>query len=639
MKKYIIITMIFAILASLLLVSCGNISDPNSDSESTNDKTEVLEFSNTPSEGLEFSMIDEKTCKITGIGTCTDTMVHIPSEINGLIVTEVRAGYSWQRKEPIKGIMIPDSVTKISTDVDRSYGFSKSLEKIILPETPISFTDTEIIFGGPIWGDPNDWTDGALYFGSHLIRVRSDVKDTFIIRDGTVDVARAAFYSSAATHVIIPDSVVMIDQEAFMHCEALNRVTIGSGVEYIGESAFYNCDVLRKIAYAGSETQWQSIEKNGMRGGTTPTNYEVIYNWSDTETETNNKTNNVSGTTDPKYFTFILNEDNASYKAKVNKDYIGAVTEYHIPAEYEGLPVTAVGSFGGLKNVTVITMPDSVTSVDAFAWGNNEDLTTVRLSSNLQVLPENLCMGCEKLNNVVIPASVTQIDAGAFGGCTSLSDIKYNGTVEQWSSIVLGQWWISGYVDSTPTDMVTCSNGVAKIIIHTQVTEDEWNNIANKDNLSNVTINVSADFSEGMEPEDSAFDGEIKIATDFVEVYGQRYTETQYVSFYKNLYADYITNLIKVFNNFEYDIANNCYISDKEFWFEVTLTYPGMENYTETAEVTASNVIIELDDSKQHISKITLAVTHDVSENYSNSSWTYVLKAVLTFSDYGTTNM
>ena len=142
MKKYIIITMIFAILASLLLVSCGNISDPNSDSESTNDKTEVLEFSNTPSEGLEFSLIDDKTCEITGIGMCTDTMVHIPSEINGLKVTEVRAGFSWQRKEPIKGIMIPDSVTKISTDVDRKYGFSRSLEKIILPETPMSFTDT-----------------------------------------------------------------------------------------------------------------------------------------------------------------------------------------------------------------------------------------------------------------------------------------------------------------------------------------------------------------------------------------------------------------------------------------------------------------------------------------------------------------
>jgi len=632
MKKFIIITMIFAILASLLLVSCNDISDQNSDSESTNEQTEVLEFSDTPSEGLEYSQIDDSTCEITGIGTCTDTMVNIPSKINGLKVTEVRAGYKWKRKEPIKGIMIPNSVTKISTDADRSYGFSNSLEKIILPETPISFTNVETILGSTsIWGDPKDWADGALYVGNHLIRVRSDVKDTFVIRDGTVDVARAAFYSSATTHVIIPNSVVMIDREAFMHCEALNRVTIGSGVEYIGESAFYNCDVLRKIAYAGSETQWQSIEKNSMRGGTTPTNYEVIYNWSDTDTGTNT----VTGTTDPKYFTFILNEDGVSYKAKVNRDYIGTVTEYHIPAEYEGLPVTKVGSFGGLKNVTVITMPDSVTSVDSFAWGNNEDLTAIKLSSNLQVLPENLCMGCEKLNNVVIPASVTQIDAGAFGGCTALNNIRYNGTVGQWNAVIKDEWWLSGTANSYPAHSVICNDGVA-ILSSKKITSGEWNDMLSYGNFINITIKHSSEFFEGGNADDPKREGTIKIDGIKMELFGTLITDAQELVEYKNLYVNTITGMAKDFDNFEYDSVTDTYVSKKAVTYTVSYSFPS-DNFEQEAIITATNIKIKLDDENR-ISKISLDMRQEITDTWDPSMTTIlVLKTVLTLSDYGTT--
>ncbi len=631
MKKYIIFTMILAIVASLLLVSCGNTDNQKGD-ESTNDKTEALEFSETPSEGLESYPIDDKTCMITGIGSCTDTMVRIPSEIGALKVTTVCTGSSWKRKEPIKGIMIPDSVTKISTNYDETFGFSRSLEKFILPDTPISFGNVEIIFGtSKLWGNPNDWEGGALYIGNHLIRVNSEVNDTFVIRNGTVNIARAAFYSSAVTHVIIPNSVIAIDQEAFLNCEVLNRITIGVGVKYIGENAFYNCDVLRKIAYAGSETEWQSIEKNGMRGGTTPTNYEVIYNWSDTDTETNT----VTGTTDPKYFTFMLNEDGVSYKAKVNRDYIGTVTEYHIPAEYEGLPVTQVGSFGGLKNVTVITMPDSVTSVDSFAWGNNEDLTAIRLSSKLQVLPENLCMGCGKLNNVVIPASVTQIDTGAFGGCTALSNIKYDGTVEQWNAVTKGEWWLSGTADSNPAQSVICADGVATLSFK-KITSGEWNDMLSYGNFMNVTIKHSSEFFEGGNADNPKPEGTIKIDGLKMDIFGAPVTDSEELIGYKNLYFNTITGMAKDFDNFEYDSVTDTYVSKEAVTYTVSISYADI-NLEEKADITATNVKIKLDDANR-LSTISVDMRQEITNSWEPSETTVlVLKTVLTLSDYGTT--
>ena len=42
---------------------------------------------------------------------------------------------------------------------------------------------------------------------------------------------------------------------------------------------------------------------------------------------------------------------------------------------------------------------------------------------------------CENLTSVTIPDSVTSIDEQAFGNCTSLSDVYYCGTSEQFESI------------------------------------------------------------------------------------------------------------------------------------------------------------------------------------------------------------
>lgn len=82
--------------------------------------------------------------------------------------------------------------------------------------------------------------------------------------------------------------------------------------------------------------------------------------------------------------------------------YEGTATEVVVPAEINGLPVTQLqtGVFRECKNLTSVTLPDTITEI-----------------------PDNAFYKCTKLTSVSIPASVTRIGYAAFEGCTSMTSV------------------------------------------------------------------------------------------------------------------------------------------------------------------------------------------------------------------------
>jgi len=58
--------------------------------------------------------------------------------------------------------------------------------------------------------------------------------------------------------------------------------------------------------------------------------------------------------------------------------------------------------------------------------------------ANTTVIEDEAFLNCAWMKTITIPAGVTHIGNGAFSGCTGLTDIYYDGTLEQWGTIVIG---------------------------------------------------------------------------------------------------------------------------------------------------------------------------------------------------------
>ena len=142
------------------------------------------------------------------------------------------------------------------------------------------------------------------------------------------------------------------------------------------------------------------------------------------------------------------------------------VTEVVVPAEIDGLPVVGIkeGTFSecsALANITAeedsmfigfegnlytkdggklvcfapankateFTVPEFVTSIDAYAFAGNANLTSVKVPANVKELGAYAFYGCEKLEKVELPEGLTAIKEGAFSECAVLKSANIPSTV------------------------------------------------------------------------------------------------------------------------------------------------------------------------------------------------------------------
>jgi len=109
--------------------------------------------------------------------------------------------------------------------------------------------------------------------------------------------------------------------------------------------------------------------------------------------------------------------------------YTGAGGAVTIPTSVNGSPVVIVGNgyppvFGwGNSSVTLITIPESVTSIGNSAFYGCTGLTTLTIPNSVTSIGNFAFYGCTGLTTLTIPNSVTSIGSHAFYECTSLTSI------------------------------------------------------------------------------------------------------------------------------------------------------------------------------------------------------------------------
>ena len=183
------------------------------------------------SQGLKFTSNGDGTCYVSGIGTCTDTDVVIPSEYNGMAVTGI--GYqAFYNCSGLTSVTIPDSVTSIGID---AFFNCSGLTSVTIPDSVTSIGNS------------------AFYNCSGLTSVT--------IGDGVTSIGRAAFsYCTGLTSITIPNSMTSIGNNAFSDCSGLTSITIPNSVTSIGEAAFADCDDLTSIVVEDSNEFYCSID-------------------------------------------------------------------------------------------------------------------------------------------------------------------------------------------------------------------------------------------------------------------------------------------------------------------------------------------------------------------------------------------
>lgn len=111
--------------------------------------------------------------------------------------------------------------------------------------------------------------------------------------------------------------------------------------------------------------------------------------------------------------------------------YTGAV---NIPSTvtFDGVTysVTRIGeSAFRSSSVTSVTIPNSVTIIEAYAFRNCTSLTKVNFGSSLKEIVGGSFRECSKLTSINIPNSVTRIGGNAFANCTSLTTVTIGESV------------------------------------------------------------------------------------------------------------------------------------------------------------------------------------------------------------------
>ena len=225
----------------------------------------------------------------------------------------------------------------------------------------------------------------------------------------------------------IPDSSLLtsIGNSAFKNCTSLTTITIPDSVTEIGQYAFYNCTQLDTVNYNADSCL--SL-------------YHVF-------------------------------------------DSCPSLTTFNIGNHVRILPIYTLD---GCRGITSITIPKSIKRIGHHPFnnctnlstvnfnadsarnygygtsilGNNTNVSTVNIGSNVKFIPDNLCMGCTNLTSITIPDSITKIGYNPFTNCTSLTTVNYNATSA--SSTMPGA---SMFGNNTNVSIVNIGNNV-RIVPH-----------------------------------------------------------------------------------------------------------------------------------------------------------------------------
>lgn len=295
--------------------------------------------------------------------------------------------------------------------------------------------------------------------------------------------------------IVIPDSVTTIENDAFNDCKNLKKIVMSDSIMSIGDRAFYNCKKLASIivslntmigedAFVGCDnleieykelTTEDTTKEELMTEAPTTEVLDVIEPTIEIDTTTHETITPIETTTETPTTSESKYGTEGEYGYEILDDGTIKITSYRrsidplgtvsidwavVPSQIAGRNVTVigVGAFRDCCSVVDIIIPESVTTIESFAftgsWAlisipstvtkigsfafsgcgcldirGNTNLFGITIPQRITEIEEGVFHNCTWLENVVIPSGVISIGNRAFEGCSALTSITIPDTV------------------------------------------------------------------------------------------------------------------------------------------------------------------------------------------------------------------
>ena len=342
------------------------------------------------------------------------------------------------------------------------------------------------------WYDPAPWenyaitslivTDGVTSIGGHAFEGCN--LTSVELPDSLIGIGEGAFmYCLSLQSIKLPESLRYISTAAFSMCYSLTSVEFGSGLEYIGDYAFEDCYSLTSVELPDSPTEIDEYAFAGCRslisvdfgsgltsigeyafiGCTAITSFELPGSLTEisemafigcvslneiTVSEGNNSFCALDGVLFDKACETLLlypqGRSSDSYtvpegvtsiggfaffsascvEGDYTYSYCSALTSVEFPDSLTSIDWYA---FCGCDALTSVEFPDSLTNIDECAFEGCSSLTSVKFGSGLTSLGINAFRSCSSLTSVELPESLTSVGMVAFAFCSSLSSAVFMG--------------------------------------------------------------------------------------------------------------------------------------------------------------------------------------------------------------------
>jgi hypothetical protein len=396
----------------------GTTPDTDKTPSDENDKAEKPDI--VYSTGLAYAPNpDGKTCTVTGVGTCTDTSIYVPEQIDGYKVTAIGES-AFASSKTLKSIYLPDGLELIG---EYAFASCRNLDNIRVPDS------IKIVANNALSGTDDlnfKEYDAADYIGN-------DENPYLVLVRGTSEVEK------------ISPTTKVIYNGAFSRAYEIEELTLPEGLTYIGGSAFYGCIELKKINIPSTligigrkifefcDKLEYTEHENGQYLGNDQNPYMMLYKAPEGEIKINENTKIIYSDA------FAMNEtvttvevpDNVICIADAAFISCSALVSVTLPS---GLDVISENLFAGCSSLKEITLPEGIKQIGQNAFWLCESLESVVIPNGTVYIGAEAFKDCTSLSTLTIPSSVTSTGINAFENDTALHTVYFDGTLLDWLS-------------------------------------------------------------------------------------------------------------------------------------------------------------------------------------------------------------